>query len=140
VDVDETDDDNIPDLVPIVEESENDKAPPTNETITECNLKEMEWTNELWEKSQHQHISTNTSLSSGSSCSSRTSYTDSDTERENELNDEEHDDNMTQDSHSHSSCSTCKSDEEYSDTETEDESPIYATLPAFPVQIICLEK
>jgi len=142
VDVDETDDDNIPDLVPIVEESENDKAPPINETITECNLKEMEWTNDLWEKSQHNLISTNTSLSSGSSCSSRTSYTDTDndTERENELNDEEHDDNMTQDSHSHSSCSTCKSDEDFSDTETEDESPIYATLPAFPVQIICLEK
>ena len=131
------------------------------ETVTEDNLREMEWKNDLWEKnadSQEREKSNSksnsnsnalskTTLKSGSSCSSRTSYTNSNKEDDDS------------DADSHSTCSTCMSGghtstgtgtdtgtdtdsngDTNSSYETEDDTPVYATLPAFPVQIICLEK
>ena len=70
------------------------------------------------------------SLKSGSTCSSRTSHTDED--EENEENEDEDD------------IEDCKNEEDewVSDDEDdeEDEEIIEATIPKFPVQVICMEN
>jgi hypothetical protein len=70
------------------------------------------------------------SLKSNSSCSSRTSYSEQD--------DEDEDDEEDQDDEE-------QNDEEQNDGEEEDDdetidTPIYATIPKFPVNMICMEK
>lgn len=71
-----------------------------------------------------------TSLNSGSSCSSRTSHTC----------DEDDDatcDESSEDDDSESNCDDELSDSSFSDFE---EETLYATLPRFPVQMICMEQ
>jgi hypothetical protein len=64
------------------------------------------------------------SLKSNSSCSSRTSYSEQDDDEDDEQDDEDEEE---------------KDDDKQSDDETID-TPIYANIPKFPVNMICMEK
>jgi len=80
-------------------------------------------------------INHTTSLKSTTTCSSRTSFTltesDSDSESESESESISDNDSGSLNSNSNSNCSYSQSD---------DEKPIFATIPKFPVNVICLEK
>jgi hypothetical protein len=87
-----------------------------------------------------------TTLKSDSTCSSRTSHTnsnDSDSEDENENeNDNENDSENDKDMDDNSDCSVCDEESDY-DSLNEDsceEEKLFATIPKFPVQVICLEN
>jgi hypothetical protein len=67
------------------------------------------------------------SLKSNSSCSSRTSYSEEDDDDDDEDNDGDNDDGEDD-------------DEDDEDDENTIDNPIYATIPKFPVNMICMEK
>ena len=68
------------------------------------------------------------SLKSGSSCSSRVSYSDLEQDDEDDFEDE-FDDEFED-----------EFDDEFEEQDVENEQHIYATIPKFPVNMICMEK
>ena len=68
---------------------------------------------------------------SGSSCSSRTSHTN-DLDLESNEQDEQEEQELEQEDNASSS--------EWESMESNDEQTLYATIPKFPVQVICMEK
>ena len=76
-------------------------------------------------------------LRSASSCSSRTSHTST----ENSNNEDCECDNFVDDElNSNSDNEGSNSGTEYDDSESEEEERIYATIPKFPIQLICMEN
>lgn len=77
----------------------------------------------------------NVSLKSNSTCSSRSSYT---TEEEDDDNDDEYCDNCPDENNSENTDNLIDENEYNSDNEIEEQ--IYATIPKFPVHVICMEN
>ena len=76
-------------------------------------------------------------LRSSSSCSSRTSHTST----ENSNSEDCECDNLVDDElNSNSDNEGSNSGTEYDDSESEEEERIYATIPKFPIQLICMEN
>jgi hypothetical protein len=77
------------------------------------------------------------SLKSNSSCSSRVSYSDEEKEDDESEKDEEDDESEKEDEDDESEK---EDDSEEDDEEVMFDNPIYATIPKFPVNMVCMEK
>lgn len=76
-------------------------------------------------------VNENVTLKSNSTCSSRSSYTDNEENTHSEIEEDTEEDDTEEDD-------TEENDTEENDTEEEDEV-INATIPNFPIQVICME-
>jgi ferredoxin-fold anticodon binding domain-containing protein len=85
--------------------------------------------------------STSVTLKTNSTCSSRTSYTNDDDEDNSEDNeDEDEDEDNSQDNEDEDNENSDDDDENWEDDDSfQEEEIINATIPKFPVQIICME-
>ena len=102
----------------------------------------------LCENKQSDLNSLTTTIKSGSTCSSRTSHTsDNDSTNEDdeksssdEDGDGDKDGNGTETQSETDGEGEGDDDEENSDSENDEEECLYATIPKFPVQVICMEN
>ena len=84
-----------------------------------------------------------TSLKSTSTCSSRTSLTDSESGTESGSDKDDEDDDEDEDDEDDDDDDDDDEDDEtnsQSSTYSDDEEPLFATIPKFPVNVICMEK
>ena len=122
---------NIPDI-------EDNKE---QEIITLTDLKEfsvdlIEITDEITQnKTDDYSKSLTTTVKSGSTCSSRTSHT-CENEELNESEEDENDSNIEDSDHNSNNIS----ENEDEDDDEDDEEFVFATIPKFPVQVICMEN
>jgi hypothetical protein len=124
---------NIPDI-------EDNKE---QEIITLTDLKEfsvdlIEITDEITQnKTDDYSKSLTTTVKSGSTCSSRTSHT-CENEELNESEEYENDSNIEDSDHDSNNIS--ENEDEDDDEEEDEEEFVFATIPKFPVQVICMEN
>jgi len=83
------------------------------------------------------HSNLTTTIKSGSTCSSRSSYTEN---NENDCCSSQEFSSDENESAHDSENENNDSENAYSDSNSEVEEKIYATIPKFPIQIICMEK
>jgi len=103
--------------------------------LKECSIDLVDITNNDIDNNNH----VTTTVKSGSTCSSRTSHTSENSETEDDDNDD-NDDNDEDNECNDEDDEDYEDDEEDEDEdEDEDEECIFATIPKFPVQVICME-
>ena len=110
--------------------------------LKECDVDLVDITNENISENKNSDMkSLTTTIKSGSTCSSRTSHT-SDNDSEEECEEVSNDENSgSKDIDSEDECGDCEDDEDDEDDHSQDdEECLYATIPKFPVQVICMEN
>ena len=102
--------------------------------LKECSIDLVDITN-----NDNNHITT--TVKSGSTCSSRTSHTSENSEMEDYDNDNKEDENSEYDSLDDSKDDDVDADgdEDEDDEDDDEEDFVFATIPKFPVQVICME-
>jgi hypothetical protein len=107
------------------------------------NLKDIEDITSFIEVPKLENTKSVSSIVSNSTCSSRTSHTNEDDETDDsETDDDETNDDETENKNNDEvdDDENENEDEEDEHDEEEDEEELYAVIPKFPVEVICLEK
>jgi hypothetical protein len=116
--------------------------------LKECSVELSEFTEEKQENKSTELKSLTTTVKSGSTCSSRTSHTSENDDAESEKEPEAESEKEKAESEGNASDKLeCEEeddddfDEDDDDDDSEDEEDfIFATIPKFPVQVICMEN